>query len=469
LEQLLVKLTGHTSVAALFISLLFLFPLCSVAQKKTLEVKNLEPSGIQRTRKLAFSIQRFADSTLQTERRYSDSLTSVVAVTAKEASTRIDLFTDSLITSARDSLDAPRKDTLRFITKYLRQQLLAFGDTAKQAVGGPISHFIAELTRGRGAYSICDSCDSDLDFNDRFEQFREFVDNLHEGFHDTTGALMDDHKDLFQDKYDTIHDSLADLRDNLIENRLDEIDYQHYEATRLAVSTGYSSHTSYRGRDNGVPQQMFAPSVAFHHSSGLGVEVSTYWLDQTPKRWDDVAASLSYEFIAGNIVGGAVSYSHFWFSDSSRSSKSVFKNAFDASLSLNWPVLSMSVQGDLATGSASEFTLVFSASHEFEFPLTLYNKISLDPTLTAIVGEQNSTLTTLRTKGVKGKKVVGVQTQSNNTFGILDYEASLPITIDLGPVTLSSSIIYVVPVNVIDLSTTKAFVDFEFSVSLTFR
>jgi hypothetical protein len=88
--------------------------------------------------------------------------------------------------------------------------------------------------------------------------------------------------------------------------------------------------------------------------------------------------------------------------------------------------------------------------------------------MTAVIGEQNSTLTTLR-KGPKGKKVVGVQTQTSNTFGILDYEASLPITIDLGPVTLSPSVIYVVPLNVIDLSTTKAFVDFEFGLSLTFH
>ncbi|MCX6143298.1 MAG: hypothetical protein NTZ35_08765 [Ignavibacteriales bacterium] len=463
------RVLKHPSVAALFISLLVLVPLCSLAQKKTTEVKSPEPNGIQLSRKLAFSVQRFADSTLQIERRYSDSLTSVVAFTAREAINRIDFLADSLITSAHDSLDAPRKDTLRFITKSLQQQLLAFGDTTKQAVSGPISHFSDELTRGKRTYSACDSCESDPDFNDRFEQFREFVDNLHDGFHDTTAALMDDHKDLFQDKYDTIHDSLADLRDILIENRLDEIDYQRYVATRLTASTWYSSHTTYRGRDNGVPQQMIAPSLAFRHSSGFGIEISTYWLDQSPKRWDDVAASATYEFILGSLLGGEFSYSHFWFSDSSQSAKSVFKNDFGASFSLNWPVLSLSVDGDLATGNASEFTTVVSASHDFEFPLTLYNKISLEPTLTAIIGEQNSTLTTLRTKGVKGKKVVGVQTQTNNTFGILDYEVSFPITIVLGPLTLSPSVVYIVPMNVVDLSTEKAFVDFEFVVSLAFH
>jgi hypothetical protein len=453
----------------LFVTLLIYFPLFSVAQKKTTEMKSPGPSVTQLNQRLADSIQRFADSSLQTKRHYSDSLVAAVVFIAEKANTQINLLADSLIRSAHDSLDASRKDTLRAVTKSLQQRLLAFRDTTRQAVSGPISDFFDDLTKARRTYSVCDSCESGTDFDDRFGQFREFVDNLGEEFHDTTSALMDDRKDIFQDRYESIHDSLADLRDNLIENRLNEIDYQRYFATRFSVSTGYSSHTTYRGRDNGVPQQMIAPSVAFHHSSGLGVEVSTYWLDQTPKRWDDVAASVSYEFTAGSLVSGGLSYSHFWFSDSSLSSKSVFKNGFGASLSLNWPVLSLSLEGDLATGTASEFTLAASASHEFDIPLTLYNMLSIEPTLTATIGEQNSTLTTLRTKEAKGKKVVGITTQTNNTFGILDYEASLPVALILGPVTLSPSVTYIVPFNVIDESTTNSFVDFEFSVRLTFH
>jgi hypothetical protein len=443
-------------------------PLSSLAQKKTTtETKSPEPDATQLSRILAISIQHFADSILQTKQHHSDSLAATVVHMTKNATTRIDLLADSLITSAYDSLDTPRKDTLRFVTKLLQQQLLAFGDTAKQAVGGPITNFFGELTKAQSAYSVCDSCESRSDFDDRFEQFGSFVDSLRDIFNDTTAALMDDRNDAFQDRYDTIHDSLADLRDILIENRLNEIDYQRFVATRLTVAAGYSSRTTYRGRDNGLPQQMISPSLAYHHKSGFGIEVSTFWLDQTPKRWDDVAASVGYEFNIGSILGGNLSYSHFWFSDSSRSAKSVFRNDFGASLSLNLPVLSLFVDGDIATGDASEFTLAVSASHEFEIPLTLYNNITIAPALTAIVGEQNSTLTTLR-KGPKGKKVVGVQTQTSNTFGILDYELSLPVTIVLGPLTISPSVNYIMPLNVIDQSSTKSFVDFECGISWAF-
>jgi hypothetical protein len=460
----LVRLSAHAVVALL----LLIVPTISVAQKKPVGTKNPEPDKMQLTGNLTSSIQHLADSTLQAERRFSDSLASVAASTAKEAIARIDFLADSLITSARDSLDVPRKDTLRFITKALQRQLRAFGDSAQHAVNVPVFRFVNDLVIGKKAYAQCDSCENSPDFNDRLDQFREFVENLHEGLHDTTVALLDEHKDIFQDRCDVVHDSLANLRDILIENRLNEIDYQRFVATRLTVSAGYSSRTTYRGRDNGLQQQMIAPSIAFHHSSGFGIEVSTFWLDQTPKQWDDVTASVVFEFTVGSIMGGAISYSHFWVSDSSRTAKAVFKNDFAAGVSLNLPVLSLSVNGDLATGDASEFTMAVSASHEFEFPLTLYNTISLQPSLTAVIGEQNSTLTTLR-KGPRGKKVIGVQTQTSNTFGILDYEASLPLTMVFGPLTISPSVVYIAPMNVVDFSTTKPFIDFEFSVSLAFR
>jgi len=456
------------SVSLLLIVWMVFFPTFSLAQTKTIEAKTFERDTTQPSRRLVYSIHRFADSILQVKRCYSDSLVAAVGRMTNNAAAQIDLLADSLITSAHDSLDTPRIDTLLLVTKLLNQQLLAFGDTSKQTISGPLSDFSGELFKGRNTYAVCDSCESDSDFDDRFEQFRSFVDSLHDVFNDTTTALMDDRKDTFQDRYYTVHDSLADLRDILIENRLNEIDYQRYVATRLTVAAGYSSRTTYRGRDNGVPQQMISPSLAFHHTSGFGIEVSTYWLYQTPKQWDDVAASVSYEFSVGNLLGGEVSYSHFWFSDSSRSSKSVFKNDFGASLSLNWPVLSLSVDGDVATGDASEFTLAVSASDEFGIPLTLHSNISFAPSVTATFGEQNSTLTTLR-KGPKGKKVVGVQTQTSNTFGILDYELSLPVTIVLGPLTLSPSVNYIMPLNVIDQSTTKSFVDVEFGINWAFH
>jgi len=453
-----------------FLSVAFLTVLAlALLQHAVAQNKTAQPDAKQPGQQLAQSVKHAADSTLMAERHHADSLVTSVSSSAFLAAKGLELSANSLVTSAGDSLDTKRQDTLRLAAKFLQQPLLAFEVKARKLIAGPVSHLSQQITRGINEYSRCDACEDRAEFNDRFGEFQEYVDAARETFRDTTSTLIDEQKDFIQERHEAAYDSLVTLRDVLIERRLSEIDCQRYEATRLAVSAGYSSHTTYRGRDNGVPQQMLAPSLAFHHSSGFGIEVSTYWLDQTPTRWDDIAVSASYEFTMGNIIGGGITYSHFWFSDSSRRSEAVFKNAFGASLSLNWPVLSLSVNGDLATGDASEFTLAASVSHGFEIPLTLYNKVSIGPTLTATIGEQNSSLTILRTKGVKRKRVIGTETQTNSMFGILDYEVSIPVTVVLGPVTLSPSVSYVIPFNVIDESTTRSFVNFEFGASLTFH
>lgn len=362
------KVLTHTFVITLFLSIVILFPYRSVAQKKSDAVKSLEPGAQQLCRVLSLSIQRCADSTLRITQYDSDSLKSVATITAARATTRIDVLTDSLISCASDSVEVSRRDTLRFVAMSFRRQLVAYGDTSQRAIGALLDHFLNELTKGKLLFSLCDSCESVRDFNDRLEEFRDFVENLRETYRDTTSTLMEDQRDTFQDIYETARDSLADLRDYLIENHLADIDYQRYVATRFVVSTGYSSHTTYRGRDNGVRQRMLAPSIAFHHSSGFSVDVSTSFLDQTPGRLDDITLSANYEFTLGSLIGVALSYSHLWFSDSSRSSKFVFKNALGANLSLNWLLLTLGVDGDLAIGSASEFTVAASASRSFEIP-----------------------------------------------------------------------------------------------------
>ena len=51
----------------------------------------------------------------------------------------------------------------------------------------------------------------------------------------------------------------------------------------------------------------------------------------------------------------------------------------------------------------------------------------------------------------------------------LDYELSLPVTIELGLLTHVPSAMYIVPLNVLDASTKKSFINLEFALSLTIR
>ena len=111
------------SNAFLFALAFILLPHLAFAQKKAPNAAAPELSATVLKQRLAYSVQRFADSTLQSDRLYSDSLVAAAALIAEKAAVRLDRLADSLITSAEDSLDASRKDTLRSVTKSLQQQI----------------------------------------------------------------------------------------------------------------------------------------------------------------------------------------------------------------------------------------------------------------------------------------------------------------------------------------------------------
>jgi hypothetical protein len=468
----LTRFQFHFSILTAILNLILPLTLTTtimIAQQNKKGTKDTSAAVFHFQQKLSRSVQHFVDSTVHLESLYVDSL--IGSTNAQVGSATIDLgsLTDSLVFLAQDSLDDHRMDSLRLVTRSLQQQMAMVETEARKLYNGLLGDLTENLVKGKNIYTRCDGCQFAEEFEAKLSDFREVADSLRENFHDVASSLRDDQSEIIRDNFELFRDSLVQVRDNLIERRLDEIDFELYTASRFVVSTGYSSHNSYRGRDNGTIQQMVAPMIEYCHSSGLSIAASTAWLDKTSKHWGDFLLSAAYNMTLGNSVHVSVSYAHFWFSDSSKTAKSVFTGEASAGLSVDWPVLSPGVTASLDIGSSNEFTLMIFISHSFEIPLSLYRKISIEPRITAAVGEQNSELTILRTKGAKGKRVVGTQTQVKNSFGILDYEVALPLTIELGRVKFVPAMTYIIPLNVLDQSTASGFLNVDFTISLTIR
>jgi hypothetical protein len=418
------------------------------------------------------STQIVVDTTLGGLRKHVAELTASTSLASIDAKNRLALTTDSIILSAQDSLDTSRQDSLRVLGRILAAQFASRESSIGGTLLARLSLVKEELTKARSVFAACAGCESRLEFDERLSDFREFADSLRFAFHDTASALLEDHMNLLADAYDTARDSVRDVRDELIDNRLSDIEVWRYGVSRLVLSSSYASHSSYRGRDNGILQQSIAPAVTYRHSSGLSLQASAGWLSASEKHWDNVQVTGGYDFRLNGIVGGSLSYSHYWFSDSSTSELSVFNDNAQAGLSFDWPVISISLLGSLNFGTASEFTLTTSVSHNVEIPLGLYNKITFSPSFSLVLGQQNSELTTLLVTKGKGKNAgttTSTQTKATSTFSVLDYEVSLPATIEFGPVTLVPSATCIMPLNVVDASSTKSFVNLEFSVFLTIR
>ena len=175
------------SLSVAFLAMLSL----TLLQRAVAQNKTAQPDAKQLGQQLARSVQRAADSRLLAEQRHADSLVSSVSSAAFLAAKRLELSVNSLVTSAGDSLDTKRQDTLRLAAKFLQQPLLAFEVKAKKLIAGPVSHLTQQITKGTNEYSRCDSCEGRAEFNDRFSEFQEYVDEACETFRDTTSTLID--------------------------------------------------------------------------------------------------------------------------------------------------------------------------------------------------------------------------------------------------------------------------------------
>jgi len=456
--------------------LLFLFCLFAItltasnAQTAVIPAGNGGKDIVQLRHEFAKATQLVADTTLIGLRKHVEALVSSASRAVNDARRRLAVLTDVLIVSAKDTLDESRQDSLRLLGRSLELQFATHESSTRQFLDSRFSRLLQDLLRAKGNFSTCTDCESRSDFQERLADFKDFADSLVSAFHDTTSAMAEERSDLFADAFETAGDSLRDVRDGLFDNRLSDIEVWRYGASRLVLSSAFASHNSYRGRDNGLLQQSIAPSVTYRHSSGLTFQASSYFVNDAGSRWDNFQLTGGYEFRLSDVVGGSLSYGHFWFNDSSKTELSVFTDNAQGGLSFDLPAVSIAALGSMNFGTASEFTLTTTISHNFEIPLSLYNKVTISPSFSWVIGQQNSELTTLLTTKAKGQRAVTTaQTKATSSFGILDYEVSLPVTIELGLLTLAPSAMYIVPLNVVDASTKKSFMNLEFALSLTIR
>jgi len=444
----------------------------SFAQATITLTKNDADDVVKLRQDLLKSTQFVVDTTLKGLRNHIEALSASTSRAVHSGGKRLTVLVDSLIVSAQDSLDAARQDSLRALNTMFIAKLAPHESSTRQLLDARLSAFTGHLLKARKSFADCPDCEDRSDFFERLADFRDFTDSLVSEFHETASSLMEERSDLFADAFDAARDSLHDMRDGLIDNRLGDIEMWRYGVSRLVFSSAYASHSAYRGRDIGLVQQSISPSVTYRHSSGLNIQASTYWLNNAGNRWDNFQLTGGYEFRLSGVLGGSLSYTHFWFNDSSTSELSVFTDNAQAGFSFDWPAISIAALGSMNFGTATEFTLTTSISHNFEIPFSLYNKITVSPSFSWVLGQQNSELTSLLTTKGKGKKAAvttSAQKSATSTFGVLDYEVSLPATIELGPVTLVPSATYIIPLNVVDASTRTSFINLEFGIFLTIR
>lgn len=390
---------------------------------------------------------------------------------ADSASGILRVSVERLIKEAEDSLSPLRRDTLRNLARTMEKALASCAADIRRSGDESFWKFQKGMLILEKQYSNCDDCSNSQDVQSILDDYLAGSDSiaeiLRQSLEDLTESI-DDSLDIYQDR-------LVDAGSDMSDRQRDENEYVATPSSRLVTSGSYISNVVYRSRDAGVKQFALSPELAYKHQSGLFAAASAAWLGNSLNGWDQRDIGGGYEFKLGSHFTGTLLYLHYWFSDSSRLERADLKNSLEAELSLLTKPVNVYVSPSLAFTKASEFTTEFSLSHEFDVDRFLRRAdLSIEPTVTAIVGEQNASLTQKRLKRAvtkKGKAATVVQstTQNKNFFGILDYEFAMPFEFTYQNASLSPTFSYAIPLNVIDASNTAPFFYFSISASYTIR
>jgi len=256
------------------------------------------------------------------------------------------------------------------------------------------------------------------------------------------------------------------LSGKTIDNKLYMNTYE--PANEIDFDLTYDSHDSYRGRDNGIIENGLATSVQYQHKSGFGAFIDAKYLSKSKKAIDDYDLGISWLFNVTNSFDLYLSYSHFWYNDSVQV-RSNMNNNFESVFDLQTKSFNSNVTLDLDFGGGTkEFTTSFSGG----IPLILSSHIfkrgvlTIEPGLTATIGQQDLSLVARRK--ARGGSIVP-KVKKSSTFGIMDYELHIPLTLETKHITVKPQFDLIMPVNVLDLSTKTAFGNFDLEITVPFK
>ena len=201
-------------------------------------------------------------------------------------------------------------------------------------------------------------------------------------------------------------------------------------------SNSFLTNDVFNGRQDSIAKPHLKPSIGYVSKYGFTTSVTGYYLTlANENKFDYFSFDINYSYdLTDAFTIGTVANRTF-YNQSSSSIKSNIKGSLGANLDYDFDFVELFVQGDLMFSEKKDFCLDIELLREFtiekedgDFSITPTFDINFN-TLNYYEGSLN--------KKIKKKKVGSITTIStttseiivnNNTFSLLDYEASLPVS-----------------------------------------
>lgn len=424
------------------------------------------------------NLRHTTDSLIAGGRSYADTLIRRGDAATANALALLGSCIDSLVKGGGDFLDGPGRYKLHFTELGMRTTLGVLGFPARLSVHSLLDSLEGELPALMGRRSGCDGCSTRADFDAARRRFEAEAGSLSGVYDDSMATVVEAWEGALDDSVVAFTDSVQHEIENLRSRYEEARDVQ--SLPRLVASGGIQTHASYRGRDNGVIESAFGPWLTYHNPTGLFVGGAIGWVSRPTPGPDDGSLTAGCEFDLSTVFDASVSYSHYWYSDSSTSPRAGTNQSIEGMFTLDLHAVSLlgSVSYDFGGGSGgAEFTTSLDVSGDIRVPeLTLGGRLLLSPTLSATWGDQDERLLQRRLQRVKKKTVVVRSVKPAVIFGIMAYQFSLPARLHLGMFSVEPAFEYIIPADVLDSgrtllnkdpSTSVPFVSCSLTVTMT--
>ena len=205
------------------------------------------------------------------------------------------------------------------------------------------------------------------------------------------------------------------------------------KSSRLTYSNSYNSHLNFEGRDVFVPQYGINNTLTYQNKNGFRASLGAdYWNEFSPRGIAQNTLGIGYEFAATNRLTGSFDYEH-WFLNHPNDT---IRNALTNYLSTEWQA-----DFDFIAPHASA-AYIFGTEHAlyFEFGIkgllefddifreNQSDKISFAPDITLVTGTDVQFTTINTVFKTRRKTTATSKTNSNEIYGLLNTELTLPVT-----------------------------------------
>ncbi len=229
--------------------------------------------------------------------------------------------------------------------------------------------------------------------------------------------------------------------------------------SNLTIRMGFTPHVYFAGRDYGINQYSFMPSITYNHKSGLYADITGISYSSSAPMYEITLASVGYMGMAGSNFLYFGEYSRSFYLDATANAANTVPNSISAFATYDLGGITPILGYSLLFGSESVHRIMPGISTRFKTgKVGFINNISFSPSISATLGSSksysNTVQTTIQTRikqilaGRGGGAIptpTVVETVQNN-FGLMAFTVALPIAITVQNFRISITNNFIKPV-----------------------